>query len=224
MNIKKLKMNASKTKYMIVRSTRKELRGNIVLKCLDGIEIEQVETMKYLGIIIDDRLRFQDHCNYMLKKIGKKTRFLNRVGNHISMYTRCTIYKIIIAPHFEYCATLLIGMGETQITRLQKVQNRAMRVILQCNRYTKVEDMLEALQFMSVRQRLRYNICIFIYKILNDLLPTQLRDRLQIVGNECTRETRQTGNIEFQFRKTKSAQKSLFYEGIKMYNALSERK
>jgi len=31
---------------------------------------------------------------------------------------------------------------------------------------------------------------------------------------------RQAGNIELQFRKTKSAQKSLFYEGVKMYNAL----
>lgn len=95
-----------------------------------------------------------------------------------------------------------------------------MRVILQCDRYTKVEDMLEALQFMSVRQRLRYNIYIFTFKILNGMLPTQLRDRLQIIGNECARETRQTGNIELQFRKTKSAQKSLFYEGIKIYNVL----
>jgi len=80
--------------------------------------------------------------------------------------------------------------------------------------------MFEALQFMSVRQGLQYNICIFIFKILNGMLPIQLRDRLQIVGNECTRETRQTGNIELQFRKIKSAQKSLFYEGVKIYNAL----
>jgi len=54
--------------------------------------------MKYLGIIIDDRLLFQDHCNYMLKKIGKKTSFLNRISNYISVYIKCTIYKIIIAP------------------------------------------------------------------------------------------------------------------------------
>jgi len=55
MNINKLKTNARKTKYMIVRSIQKELRGNTILKYLDGIEIERVETMKYLGIIIDDR-------------------------------------------------------------------------------------------------------------------------------------------------------------------------
>jgi len=49
-------MNTGKTKYMIVTSIRKELKGNIVLKCLDGTEIERVEIMKYLGIIIDDKL------------------------------------------------------------------------------------------------------------------------------------------------------------------------
>jgi len=49
----------------------------------------------------------------MFKKIGKKTSFLNKVYNFISVYTRCTIYKIIIASHSEYCATLLIGMGKT---------------------------------------------------------------------------------------------------------------
>jgi len=46
MNINKLKINARKTKHMIVRSIRKELRGNTTLKCLDGIKIERVETMK----------------------------------------------------------------------------------------------------------------------------------------------------------------------------------
>lgn len=220
MNINKLKMNAGKTKYMIVRSIRKELRGNITLKCLDGTEIERVEIMKYLGIIIDDRLRFKDHCDYMLKKIGKKTSFLNRIGNYISAYTRCIVYKTIIAPHFEYCATLLIDMGETQLSKLQKAQNRAMRIILQCDRHTKVERMLQALQFMSIKQRLYYNVCIFIFKILRNMLPEQLRNRLEIVGNESERQTRQAGDIAIKYRRTRSAQKSMFYEGVKMYNAL----
>lgn len=220
MNDNKLKMNAVKTKYMIVRSIRKELRGDTTVKCLDGNEIERVEVMKYLGVIIDDRLRFSDHCNYMLKKIGKKISFLNRIGNDISAYTRCIIYKTIIAPHFEYCATLLINMGDTQLSKLQKAQNRAMRVILQCDRRTKIECMLQALQFMTVRQRLYYNMCIFIFKVLNNMLPEQLSNRLRIVGEERERQTRQAGDIAIEFRRTRSAQKSLFYEGLLMYNAL----
>lgn len=52
------------------------------------------------------------------------------------------------------------------------------------------------------------------------MLPDQLRNRLTIVGNESERQTRQAGDIVMQFRRTTSAQKSMFYEGVKMYNAL----
>lgn len=216
----KLKMNVSKTKFMIVRSVRKEQRGNIKLRCYDGNVIERVDKIKHLGVIIDDRLQFKDHCDYMLKKIGKKTSFLNRIGNFISAYARCTVYKSIIAPHFEYCASLLVGVGETQLKKLQVAQNRAMRVVLQCNKYTKVEHMLQALQFMSVRQRLYYSVCIFIFKIVNNMAPVVLSNKIEIEVRECDRQTRQAENIRLTLRKTRSAQKSLFYEGIKMYNSL----
>jgi hypothetical protein len=75
LSVNKLKMNASKTKYMITRSVRKDQKGNIILRCLDGTELECVKKIKYLGVIIDDKLQFKDHCDYMLRKIGKKTSF-----------------------------------------------------------------------------------------------------------------------------------------------------
>jgi len=75
LNLNKLKMNASKTKFMIIRSIRKILRKNVTLKCIDGTTIEQVESNKYLGVIIDNKLRIEEHCDYMLKKIGKKSVF-----------------------------------------------------------------------------------------------------------------------------------------------------
>lgn len=220
MNENGLKLNACKTKYMVVRSMRRELKANITVKCIEGTPIEQVERIKYLGVIIDSKLRLDEHCDYMLKKIGKKTSFLNRIGNSLSAYSRCIIYKTIIAPHFEYCATLLIGMGETQLDKLQVAQNRAMRVILQCKRDTKVERMLNALCFMSIRQRLYYNACIFVFKAVKGILPDYVAKKMRRVGKSIGRQTRQATNVVIQFRKTKNAQKSMFYEGVKMYNEL----
>ena len=121
MNI--LKMNAEKPKYKIDRIVRKEMKGNIVLKCVDGTELERVKIMKYLGIIIDDKLRFKDHCEYMLRKIDKKTSFLNGIGQYVSVYTRCAIYKMIIASHFKYCTKLIVDIEEIELNKLQKAQN-----------------------------------------------------------------------------------------------------
>jgi len=59
------------------------------------------------------------------------------------------------------------------------------------------------------------------YKILNNMLPVLLRNKFVIVGNESQRLTRQAGNIMLKLCKTRSAQKNVFYEGIKMYNSLS---
>jgi len=57
-----------------------------------------------------------DHCDYMLGKMGKKISFLNRIDNSVSAYTRCVIYKsVVIASHFEYCATLMINMRHNLI-------------------------------------------------------------------------------------------------------------
>jgi len=71
-----------------------------------------------------------DHCDYILKKIGKKINFLDRIGKSITMYARCLIYKSIIALHFEYCATLIINMGETQLSMLQKKQGNESYIAL----------------------------------------------------------------------------------------------
>jgi len=112
------------------------------LRYSDGIRIKRVEAMKYLGIIDCD------YYDFMLKKMSKKIGFLNRIGNSITAYNRCIIHKAIIAPHFEYCATLIINMDETQLGMLQRAQNRAMRVMLHCDKYIKIEYMLQALQFL----------------------------------------------------------------------------
>jgi len=53
---------------MIVRNVRKKQRGDIILRCSDGTQIERIEIMKYLGIIIDNKLQFKDHCDYMQKE------------------------------------------------------------------------------------------------------------------------------------------------------------
>ena len=48
----------------------------------------------------------------------------------------------------------------------------------------------------------------------------ELKNKLQIVGYRSGRVTRQAGDIVIEFRRTRSARKSMYYEGVKMYNAL----
>jgi len=61
---------------------------------------------------------------------------------------------------------------------------------------------------------------VYLFMILNNMLSVSLRNK--IVRNENQRLMRQAGNIVLGLWKTKSAQESVFYEGIKMHNSIKE--
>jgi hypothetical protein len=76
-------------------------------------------------------------------------------------------YETIIAPHYEYCSSIFLSANEKDIIRLQKLQNKAMRIILKCDWYTHSEDMLKKLNWLSISEKIRYNSLVFIHKTLS---------------------------------------------------------
>jgi len=118
--------------------------------------------------------------------VGTKLSVLRRVGKDMTPYMRCIVYKSVIAPLFEYCASALIGIGKTNLQYLQKLQNKAMRLILKCNRSVRIVDTLEALKFMSINERIEYNVCLLIFKMINGQCPSYLPDKVKLVQYEGT--------------------------------------
>lgn len=114
-----------------------------------------VSEYKYLGFMVDRCLSFDAHFNYMHKKINK-IYFFSRICNSLSCYSAITVYNTIILPHFDYCVSLIYSFNFNKIIALQRLQNRCMRIILKCNRFTSVGVMLGTLGWMSVNSILLF--------------------------------------------------------------------
>lgn len=181
-----ISLNVSKTKFMLVRGVRASVPKIICDIKIENSKIENVDEIKYLGVIIDKHLNFKEHVKYIIKKIAKKVNFLFRLGDSVSPLTRTTVYKSLIAPHFDYCSTVFLSIGETELDLLQKAQNRAMRAIIRCSRFTPIDQMLNVLHFFNVRQRIALNTLIFVHKIKLKMSPSYLTKSLQIVGETHT--------------------------------------
>lgn len=214
----KLKANVEKTKFMIINEKKKE---NIKLR-INNEEIKRTNSMKYLGVIIDEKLEFKEHFDYICKQMAKKVGFLGRISKKLAIETKIIIYKTIIAPHLDYCATILYLMNDEQINKLQKIQNKAMRIILRMNRYTSRKWMLETLQWQSVRQRITFNTLTMIHKINNDLTPKYLKRNLKKVNESSTYNTRNKNEFRLPMYKKTKSQNNLFYKGVKQYNELGQ--
>lgn len=122
--------------------------------------------------------------------MAKKVNFLYRLNKYVSSYSLVTIYKSIIAPHFEYCSTIMLNFSENDMDIMQRAQNRAMRAILQCNRYTPIRKMLDALSFMTIKKRMLYNVCLFVHKMKCEMTPPYLSKEVKFVKDEHQYNTR----------------------------------
>ena len=100
-----LSLNAKKCKCMLVsrkRGTRQPLSFN-----LGGDVLEQVETFKYLGVLISSSLSWSPHVEAVCTKARKLLGLVYRRFYGL-LNTRCMIeiYKTLIRPHLEYAASV----------------------------------------------------------------------------------------------------------------------
>lgn len=223
LNMNSLYINVNKTKFMIIKSKLSRLdTENHVDVLINNIRIDQVNEIKYLGVIIDEHLSFSNHAIYVANKVIKKANLIGRAGQDMSIYTKLTIYKTIILPHFNFCSTVLFLLNNQELQILQKRQNRVMRHILNCNRRTSIKLMLDTLNLLSVRQIIYLNTLIFIYKIVHNMVPIHLLQNCTFVREIHDYNTRGSQNFYIPTVKHNYSQKSLYHNGLKLYNSLPE--
>jgi hypothetical protein len=125
------------------------------------------------------------------------------------------IYKSIILPHFDFCASVLYLIDQTKIGVLQKLQNRGMRIILKCNKYTPIRNMLNTLQWMSVEQRLYYMSMIFMFKMVHNMLPVYFKCLIKFNYQVHRYSTRDKPDLNITKVMLSRTMNSIFYKGIK---------
>jgi hypothetical protein len=218
LNYNKLKLNIEKSKFMVI--TNKKIHKNDIDLKIGNQRIERVCQMKYLGVVLDDELKMDEHIDYVNKKMGKKYGFMNRISKKLSRHSKILLYKSTIATHIEYCSTILFLATDEQIKRLQKTQNKIMRLILRVPKRTNIAWMLDALQWQPVKQRIELNTLSFIYKILKNQLPGYLCNKVKFIKDIHNHNTRSGGNVVLPNMTKAGSQNSLFYKGMRKYNEL----
>lgn len=218
----KLKLNAAKTKGMVLgtkRNCQSFINQNLSVY-INNIKVDYVDEIKYLGVVLDPQLNFTKHVEYLCKKIGKKVGYFRRVSDNLSDWCKLAVYNTIIFPHFNYCMSLLISCKKDDIYNLQLLQNKTMRIILNCNMHVPVKDMLNSLKWLNVDQIIEQSTVILVYKIANNLAPQYLQKFLIKRSSLHAYGTRNCDNYHIERSKSNILKKSLFNDGLRLFNEL----
>ena len=217
----KLSLHIGKTNSLLICSQqkRRHLTNTNLSLDLDGDDIEQVSSLKYLGVIIDENLKYKEYMDALIGKLNRSIGIVRRASRYVDQITRVTLYNTLVLPHIDYCSTVWgKSICKKDLSRLQRIQNSAMRIILECHYRTHICDMLKTLKWLSVEQRLDYNICCQMWKIVNKQAPSYLNHinvQTSTVHNYNTRAASQN-NIHVAH----SHKNSLKANGTEAWNSL----
>lgn len=211
----RLSLNISKTKFMIVSNRR--IAGLPEVK-INNQPLERVSEFKYLGVVLDESLSLNPFTDDLCKKLNKKFAIFKRCEKKLTYFSKLTYYTSLTQPHIDTSGSILYMLNQSQISRVQLIQNRFMRTILRADARTSITSMLETLKWLSVKQRVIWNTLKFIHKVKNNQAPEYLQELLITVADSHNINTRQRENFYIPRSKLVSTNRSIFRDGLKLYD------
>ena len=218
----KMCINADKTKSMIICTQQKRRHINISdFKLSLGADILTItDREKLLGMNINHNLDWSDHIKCTVKLVKSKLYLLARVRKFLSIHNRKRFYYCFILPHFTYCSTIWGNSSNYKISLLERLQRRAMKLILDCDSSVPTKDIYVKLHWLPLRFKLQLNRVTFIHKAIHKLTPDYISSMFtEYVLPRCLRSTSQF-SLRIPRARTEMYKQSIAVNGATEYNSL----
>jgi hypothetical protein len=171
----RLLLNPAKTE-VVVFGTAQRLRQYTYLGVIDvaGASVHFTEAVKLLGVTLDATLSLDRYVTDVVRVCNFHIRALQHIRSRLTFDVAKSVACSIIGSRLDYCNSLLFNTTESNIIRLQKVQNRLARLV--CNEpcTSSATELRRLLHWLPVRQRISYKLAVITYSALHSGQPAYL--------------------------------------------------
>ena len=140
----KLTLNSSRTELIGSRQRLGTYDTSPKL-IIGGDIINQVSSVKSLGVHIDENLSWNMHIEKIAKKIASGIGAIKRCRPFVNRATLEFVFNALVQPYFNYCSEVWGHCNKSLSNRLQKLQNRAARILTFSSYDTSADPIFEQL-------------------------------------------------------------------------------
>ena len=124
-------------------------------------------------------MNLEEHIGNICKASYLQLRNIRSIRNVISKENLITVVHAFITSRLDYCNSLLYGLPDRQLDKLQRIQNIAARIVSGTNKYDHIPPVLKALHWLPIQYRVRYKINLLTFRALSGEAPPYLIEMLK---------------------------------------------
>jgi len=163
-------MKANPTKFQAMVLGRNGKGDGMVFCLSNGVTIEPSEHVTLLGLNLDKKLTFNCHVTELSKKCAKQINVIARLSKHLNDDCRLLLLNTFILSNLNYCSAIYHYCGVTDAKKLESIQKRCIRHVLQDFNST-YQEMLNVLKLPTLYDRRLRNVLECVFKVLRNELP-----------------------------------------------------
>ena len=177
----RLMINDDKTELILIGSRQQFGKINDVCNISVGdYDIYPSSCVRNLGAWFDNKLSMSTHVTKICNAPFYDLHNIRRIKKYLSRDSLLTLIHAFITSRLDYCNGLLYGLPNTQIVKLQRVQNAAARLVLRLSKYSHISPALYQLHWLPVRHRVHFKILILTFKAIHGLAPKYIIELINI--------------------------------------------
>ena len=220
MTCNKLKLNNDKTEILILSNAHRP-RPLIESFNFAGFSISASSSARNIGVIFDEVLALDDHILSVCKTCFFHIHNLWKIRRYLSHSACETLVHAFISSKLDFCNSLLYGLPNGSLKKLQHVQNAAARLVTFSRKQEHITPILCNLHWLPVEQRIVFKILLLTFKILNNQAPAYLCDLVDsYVPTRSLRSSSQNLLTKRSYNLKSYGKRAFFYAAPEVWNAL----
>ena len=197
----RLSLNVGKTEFILFRPPRVKFESRIFLT-LNRNKIFASYKIKYLGLILDDRLTWKEHISELSKKLSRSVGMIFKVRDFCSKAVMRSIYFSIFNSHLSYGLPIWGNADKIHLEKIVLLQKKAIRAITFSDFNAHTFPLLKELGILSVSDSYQYQLSSLMWDLDHNMLPSSLSSHFRKRKNDHHHLTRMATANKFSIKKS----------------------
>ena len=143
---------------------------------IGSAKVSTVDSARNLGAWFDSNMNMTTHINNICQSVCYHLHNIRRIRKYLSFENRKTLVQATVLSRIDYCNSLLFGLPVVHLSKLQRLQNAAARLVCNIPKYDHITPALIRLHWLPVQFRIEFKVAMLVYKCINGTAPQYLKD------------------------------------------------